>query len=66
MPEMDGIEATMEIRTMEVTGELRTHSRIICCSAHRSQEDVERSLAAGMDDYLDKPIVRGRLEALLA
>ena len=66
MPEMDGLAATREIRTMELMGELRTRPRIICCSAHRSQEDVDRSLAAGMDDYLDKPIARERIEALLA
>lgn len=65
MPEMDGITATQEIRTMEVTGELQLRPRIICCSAHRGQEDVDRSLAAGMDDYIEKPINRMQLQALL-
>jgi len=65
MPEMDGITATQEIRTMEVTGELQLRPRIICCSAHRGQEDVDRSLAAGMDDYIEKPINRAQLQALL-
>lgn len=65
MPEMDGLEATREIRAMELMGELRIRPKIICCSAHRGQEDVDRSLAAGMDAYLDKPIARARIETLL-
>lgn len=65
MPEMDGITATQEIRSMEITGELRVRPRIVCCSAHRSAEDVERSLNAGMDDYIEKPIDKEKLLALL-
>ena len=63
--EMDGVAATQEIRTMEVTGQLQVRARIICCSAHRGQEDIDRSLAAGMDDYIEKPINRAQLQALL-
>ena len=66
MPEMDGVTATQEIRTMELTGELRVRPRIVCCSAHRSVEDVERGLNSGMDEYLEKPIDKGKLLALLS
>lgn len=65
MPEMDGLTATQEIRTMELLGELPVRPRIVCCSAHRSLEDVEKSLTAGMDHYLEKPINRAQLQDLV-
>lgn len=65
MPEMDGLTATQEIRTMELMGELQVRPRIVCCSAHRSMEDVDRSMTAGMDHYLEKPINRVQLQDLV-
>ena len=56
MPEMDGIEATRLLREMERRGELMERLKIVGCSAHRSREDIERCLSAGMDSYLEKPV----------
>lgn len=65
MPEMDGFEATRQIRA-GTAGELVRRIPIIAMTANAMQGDRERCLEAGMDDYLTKPIRAAEMLASIA
>jgi len=62
MPEVDGFEATARIREREADGE---HLPIVAMTASAMVGDRERCLAAGMDDYISKPLRPDQLDAVL-
>jgi PAS domain S-box-containing protein len=64
MPELDGVEATRQIRQRQLSGE--DGPWIIAMTANAMQGDREAYLAAGMDDYVSKPIRPGELADALA
>jgi len=64
MPELDGLETTRRIRTAEAANGL-PRTRIVALTANAFGEDRDACLAAGMDDFLVKPLDRDRLVEIL-
>ncbi len=62
MPEMDGFEATLQIRLLEGKAH---HTPIVAMTAHAMAGDAQRCFDAGMDDYLSKPLERDKVKSMV-
>ena len=62
MPEMDGYEATFQIRELE---NKTVHTPIIALTANKQLSDREQCIAAGMDDFMSKPLTLNTLKNAL-
>ncbi|MFZ0134018.1 MAG: response regulator, partial [Desulfobacterales bacterium] len=65
MPVMDGFEAARAVRAAERGHADRPHVPIVALTAHAGKSDRVQCLAAGMDDYLPKPISPDRLQEII-
>jgi two-component system sensor histidine kinase/response regulator len=63
MPEMTGLQAAVQIRGEEAIG---VHVPIIAMTASAMSEDRDRCLAAGMDDFISKPVSYQVIEEMIA
>ncbi|MEQ9069235.1 MAG: response regulator, partial [Gimesia chilikensis] len=66
MPEMDGFEATRQIRQLEADGILSGHIPIVALTANAVKGDREVCLQAGMDEYLSKPVQVNQIREVFA
>ncbi|NND49299.1 MAG: response regulator, partial [Rhizobiales bacterium] len=68
MPELDGIEATRQIRAMALgrDGNGPASTPIVALTANAMVEDRERCVSAGMDDYVSKPLDKDDIEQVIA
>jgi osomolarity two-component system sensor histidine kinase NIK1 len=55
MPVMDGLEATLKIREIEKSQNIKVRTPIVALTANTMDNDREKCISYGMDDYLPKP-----------
>ena len=65
MPVMDGLDATRAIRAGAATAQLNALTPIIAVTANALEQDRQECLAAGMNDFLPKPLLMDQLDRCL-
>jgi CheY-like chemotaxis protein len=65
MPEMDGFDATREIRKLKIKALNQKPLPVVAMTANVMSGDRERCLEVGMNDYIGKPVQREQLESIL-
>ena len=65
MPNMDGMDATACIRSIEKASGSTKHTPIIALTANAMESDRKRCLDAGMDDFISKPFRSEQLAAII-
>jgi len=65
MPEMDGFDATREIRKLDILALNQQPLPVVAMTANVMSGDRERCLEVGMDDYIGKPVQRDKLASVL-
>jgi osomolarity two-component system sensor histidine kinase NIK1 len=65
MPVMDGLEATREIRKIEKANKLSEYTPIIAVTANTLDNDREKCLSWGMDEFIAKPFDMNQLNEIL-
>ncbi len=65
MPEMDGFDATREIRKLDIKTLQEQRLPVVAMTANVMSGDREKCLEVGMDDYIGKPVQRDHLESVL-
>ncbi|APB34528.1 sensory box histidine kinase/response regulator [Gloeomargarita lithophora Alchichica-D10] len=65
MPVLDGFDATRRLHTLHQEGRLNQRPVVVALTANAMKEDRDKCLAAGMDDYLSKPVHKEDLRQML-
>jgi osomolarity two-component system sensor histidine kinase NIK1 len=64
MPVMDGLEATFQIRKYEKENDDKKHTPVIAITANTLDNDRDKCIATGMDEYMAKPFDMNRLNEI--
>jgi CheY-like chemotaxis protein len=64
MPVMDGLEATSQIRKFEKENPGKSHTPVIAITANTLDNDRDKCIAIGMDEYMAKPFDMNRLNEI--
>lgn len=64
MPVMDGLEATFQIRKYEKEMDNNRHTPVIAITANTLDNDRDKCIATGMDEYMAKPFDMNRLNEI--